>query len=426
MHGQFDLLKTRRFFPLFMTQFWGAFNDNVFKNALVILITYMTAEDLGLDPGVLVTIAAGVFILPFFLFSAIAGQLADYHDKSMLIRRLKGVECLLMVLAAVGFFIQDIYFLLGVLFLMGTQSSFFGPLKYGILPDHLKSRELIGANALVEAGTFIAILCGTIIGGIFILKPDGVWIISGVVLGIAGIGLLFSIFIPKAPPAQSRQKPDWNIIRASYHILSYARQNRDIFTAILGISWFWVVGFVYLAQLPVYGKVILNVDEHVVTMFLTCFSVGIGLGSLLCNRFLKGEIGMHFAPFGALGLAGFTAALYGISPVDFSQGEGLMTLSTFIMDPTHILILLVMVCVAISAGFYVVPLYAVLQNLADPAYRARIIAANNIMNAVFMVVASVAIIILLKYVQSVVDLFLILSVMNLAVAILFYRKVHNA
>lgn len=420
MYNQFKLLARRRFLPLFMTQYLGAFNDNVFKNALVILITYATAQELGADPAVLVTAAAGIFILPFFLFSAIAGQIADKYEKPFLIRRLKAIEIILMITAAAGFYIGNIYFLLFVLFLMGTQSSFFGPLKYSILPDLLDREELIGGNALVEAATFIAILLGTIMGGIFILKDGGITIISITVLVVAVCGWISSRYIP-ALPTQSKTVPvNLNIFSASWSILKKLRPQRDVFNAILGISWFWLVGFLFLAYLPVYGQSILNVNEDVVTMMLTFFSVGIGIGSLLCNRILKGEIKMSLAPLGAAGMGITTLLLYMYQPSVVAVDQYLGVQDFFAM-PSGFLVLAIMTAVAAFGGIYVVPLYAVLQTRIDDEYRSRAIAANNIMNAFFMVAASIVALVLLKYLSSIAELFAILGLINFVVAALFLR-----
>jgi len=424
MNAQFDLLKSRRFFPLFITQFLGAFNDNVFKNALIILITYSTADSLGLDPRILVTAAAGIFILPFFLYSALAGQIADSFDKALLIKRFKMIELALMVLACLGFLSGNIYFLLGVLFLMGTQSSFFGPLKYGILPDHLKKTELIGANALVEASTFIAILVGTIIGGYYVLKFGGSTIIGAFVITVACIGLIASHFIPKALPRRKTTKINWNIWRASADIIQQTRKNKDLFTAILGISWFWLVGFVFLTQLPVLGKTVLGANENVVTLFLTCFSIGVGAGSLFCNRLLNGEIRMVFAPFGAIGMCLFTVIMCAVTSEIAVIPDQFIGLTEFLNGAyLHWVMLGSMGLIAVSGGVYVVPLYAVLQERSQAGHKSRTIAANNIMNAFFMVMASFATLGLLKIVPDVTDVFLILAVCNLVVAFLFWRRV---
>ncbi|MDH5790143.1 MAG: MFS transporter, partial [Nitrospinota bacterium] len=321
-HNQFDLLKTRRFLPLFITQFLGAFNDNVYKNALVILITYVVAEKAGLNSQIMVTAAAGIFILPFFLFSATAGQLADKYEKAFLIRIIKFVEILLMVGAAVGFYIESVWFLMTILFLTGTQSTFFGPIKYGILPEKIEEDELIGGNGLIEAGTFISILIGTLIGGLLILTENGILLISGMVILIAVLGWVSSFYIPKGQPASPELKVDYNFLRETWVIVSHARQNREIFLSILGISWFWLVGATFLAQFPTYAKDIIGGNEELVTLFLSVFTIGVGIGSLLCNQMLKGEVEATFVPLAIIGVTVFTVDLYFASQYMFTNGSG--------------------------------------------------------------------------------------------------------
>ncbi|WP_292977863.1 MFS transporter, partial [Nitrosomonas sp.] len=255
MHpSQWKLLSSKRFLPFFVTQFLGAFNDNVYKNALVILITYTMAENASLNPQIMVTLAAGIFILPFFIFSAIAGQLADKWDKARLIRYVKFAEIILMGGAAAGFYLDSISLLMVILFLMGTQSAFFGPLKYSILPDQLQEEELIGGNALVSAGTFIAILLGTIIGGLLILAEQGGVIVSSIVIGIAFAGWLASLFIPPVRPAAADTIVNWRLLKETQIIIRQARQNSTVFHAILGISWFWLFGATFLSQFPTFAK----------------------------------------------------------------------------------------------------------------------------------------------------------------------------
>jgi len=262
MHSsQWKLLSSKRFLPFFVTQFLGAFNDNVYKNALVILITYTMAENAGLSPQIMVTLAAGIFILPFFIFSAIAGQLADKWDKAQLIRYVKFAEIILMGGAAAGFYLDSISLLMVILFLMGTQSAFFGPLKYSILPDQLQEEELIGGNALVSAGTFIAILLGTIIGGLLILAEQGGIIVSSIVIGIAFAGWLASLFIPPVQPAAADTIVNWHLLKETQIIIRQARQNSTVFHAILGISWFWLFGATFLSQFPTFAKDVIGGND---------------------------------------------------------------------------------------------------------------------------------------------------------------------
>ncbi len=416
--NQSHLLKTRRFLPLFLTQFLGAFNDNVYKNALVILITYSVAEKAGLNAQVLVTLAAGIFILPFFLFSATAGQLADKHDKAKLIRIIKAVEIVLMLAAAVGFYLQSVAFLMTVLFLMGTQSSFFGPIKYGILPDQLHEDELIGGNALIEAGTFVAILIGTILGGLLILAEGGITWVSGMVIGVAVIGWISSLSIPSTGAAAPDITVRYNVFTETYKIIGHIRENKVVFRSILGISWFWLFGASFLSQFPTYGKDVIGGNEQVVTLFLTVFSIGIGVGSLLCNKLLKGEIAATYVPLGVLGMTLFTVDLYFASShsVTASGGE-LMGVSAFLGAFSSWRVLFDLFGISVCGGIYIVPLYSLMQSRSEKEYRSRTIAGNNVMNALFMVVSALWITWMLTRDFTVTEVFLTLAVVNGLVSI---------
>lgn len=422
--SQFSLLKTERFLPVFLTQFSGAFNDNVFKNALVILITYQAAGKVGIDPRILVTAAAGIFILPFFLFSATAGQLADRYDKAFLIRRIKLVEIILMVVAACAFVFESYTALLTLLFFMGVQSAFFGPLKYSILPDHLETDELIGGNGLVESSTFIAILLGTILGGLLILEPAGIVKISAIVIGVALFGWTSSLKIRPTKPAMPSLKVSYNFPVQTVKLLAQSWQQEDVFFAIVGISWFWLVGFTFLAQFPVYGKNILGANEEVVTLFLTLFSVGIGIGSLLCNRLVKGKVTAAYVPLGAFGMSVFIALLWLITPT-VTAGYELIGFTDFVSQPAAWGIMACLVGIAVFGGIYIVPLYAIMQTRAAIGHRSRTIAANNIMNALFMVAGSVFTMLMLKMEMRVPDIFLLIAALNIPVAFLMMRIVRR-
>jgi acyl-[acyl-carrier-protein]-phospholipid O-acyltransferase/long-chain-fatty-acid--[acyl-carrier-protein] ligase len=416
-----DIMRSRRFLPLFVTQFLGALNDNVFKNALVILVTFRLAAEQGVDAQLTATIAAGLFILPFFLFSATAGRFADKFEKSKLIVAIKSAEIAIMALAVVGFAIANLTLLMIVLFLMGVHSTFFGPLKYGILPAHLKSHELLSGNALIEAGTFLAILIGTIAGGVLILTGHGVVAVSILVLAVASLGLAASLFIPRAEPADRTLKLGFNIAADTWEMIRNAAGQRDVFLAILGISWFWLIGATYLAQFPAYAKDVLGADDHVVTLFLTAFSIGIGAGSLLCNRLLKGEISARYVPVGALGVTLFTIDLYFASGRLLADGHGLLGLGEFLVHPAAWRVLADLLLIAISSGLYIVPLYTILQDRSEPSHRSRVIAANNIINALFMVVSAIGTIVLVKLHFSVPEIFLILGILNFFVALYICR-----
>ena len=283
--SQAYLFSSKRFMPLFITQFCGAFNDNTFKNALTVMVGFQAAEKLMLPLGQLIPLSMGLFILPFFLFSATAGQLADKYDKAMLIRRVKQVEILLMVFAGVGFILDSVILLFIVLFFMGVQSTVFGPLKYSILPQQLKESELVAGNGLIEMGTFLAILLGTIGGGLLIeIEGVGVWVVSLVVLGIAIAGWLSSRNIPEAPASDATLKVNWNFVTETMRVMSFALKNRTVFIAIIAISWFWFVGAVYLSQLLEFSKEVLHGTPMVYILLLTFFSIGIGIGSVACEK----------------------------------------------------------------------------------------------------------------------------------------------
>ena len=415
--GQFKLLGQRRLLPLFITQFLGALNDNVFKNALVMLITYKIASDGGYNSQILVTMAAGLFILPFFLFSAIAGQLADRMEKSLLIRRIKMMEIAVMALGAVGLLLTNVWYLLFVLFLMGSQSAFFGPVKYAILPDHLGKDELIGGNAMVEAGTFLAILLGTIGGGLTVLSENGAVIIAFTVVFLAVAGLLASRYIPKAAIADPGLQIDKNILLSTLQIMKKTAESRDVFLAILGISWFWLVGATYLTQFPTLGKEIIGGDEEVVTLFLVVFSVGIAIGSLLCNRLLAGEVSARYVPMAALGMALFAFDLvYATSNVVAIDGE-LLGAAAFLDHVANWRILADLLFIAISGGIYIVPLYSIMQSRSPEASRSQVIAGNNIMNALFMVASALLTLSLLTSGFKVTDVFLFMAIASVLVAV---------
>ena len=340
------LLRRRRFLPLFLTQFLGATNDSLFKQALFILITFRLAQEQGLNGALLVAAGGGLFILPFFLFSATAGQLADKFDKSRLIRVIKTGEIAIMLLAAVGFYFDNVTFLMTVLFLMGAQSSFFGPVKYSILPDHLPAGDLVLGNAYIEAATFLAILIGTIAGGLLILPEHGGLIVSVTVVVLATVGLITAFAIPSAPPPAPALKINPNVAAETWATMKYAFERRDIRLSILGISWFWLFGATYLTQLSPFTRDYLYANEQVVTLFMTLFSIGIGIGSLLCNKLLKGEISARFVPFGAIGMAIFSFDLYFASRAGVAATGDLASLTGFLAHPANwrIVVDLLLIC----------------------------------------------------------------------------------
>ncbi len=416
---QFALLGTRRFAPFFASQFLGAFNDNVFKNALVISIAFDVSHTT--DAGLLVNLSAGLFIAPFFLFSALAGQLADRHEKSAFIRRIKFAEIVIMALAAVGFVLGNIPFLIAVLFLMGTQSAFFGPVKYAILPQHLEESELVGGNALVESGTFLAILLGTLFGGLLVGGAGGGLLIGATLVAVATLGWLASRAIPRAPAAAPDLRLDWNVPAATWRVVREAARNRVVFNAVLGISWFWLYGALFLAQLPVYTRQILGGTEAVVTLLLVTFSIGIGIGSLACERLSGRMVEIGLVPFGSIGLTVFAVDLAFASPL--VPPASLLDAGAFLAQPGSWRIVFDLLMAALFGGLYIVPLYALIQLRSPPEQRARIIAANNILNALFMVVSALLAIALLEAGVSIPNLFLVAGLLNAAVAVYIYTLV---
>jgi acyl-[acyl-carrier-protein]-phospholipid O-acyltransferase/long-chain-fatty-acid--[acyl-carrier-protein] ligase len=396
-------------------------NDNIIKQALIVMIIFSLLDSSDMDPGILVTIAAGIFILPFFLFSATAGQIADKFEKSATIQRIKFVEILIMAIACFGFYLSNTWFLILVLFLMGTQSSFFGPLKYGILPNHLKERELIGGNALIETGTFLAILIGTIIGGLLIVIENGTAIISTILFLIALVGWAVSRSIPTAAAADPNLKINYNILQEIGRMMGRARQTRTVFLSIIGISWFWLVGATFLSQFPNYSKTLLGGNASVVTLFMFTFSLGIGIGSYGCTKLLKGVISAKYVPLSAFALTVFIIDLY-FASVDLSApGGALITASDFLNTPTNLRILFDLAAISICGGLYTVPLYAILQNDSDPKKRSRIIAANNLMNALFMVVGAIVATGMLALDWTIPEVFLSLAIANCFVGLYITR-----
>ena len=421
--SQFSLLKQRRFGPFFLTQFFGAFNDNVYKNALIILIAFQSAGQGLWESNTLINLSAGLFILPFFLFSATAGQLADKYEKSRLIRWVKAMEIAVMGLAVVGFHLGSIPLLIGLLFLMGMQSSLFGPVKYGILPQHLGDKELVGGNGLVEMGTFVAILFGTLTGGVLIGVPvNGAALVSITVVVLACLGFLSSLGIPTAAAVAPDLRINWNPLTETWRSIRFACGNRTVFLSILGISWFWLLGATYLAQLPNFTRVNLGGNEQVVTLLLTLFSVGIGAGSLLCERMSGRKVELGLVPFGSIGLSVFGIDLFLAVPEHHVSGA-MLDAAAFLHAPGNIRVLVDILLLGLFGGFYIVPLYALVQQRSAPSHRSRVIAANNILNALFMVVSAVMAVLILDAGLSIPQLFLVVAAMNAAVALYIYTLV---
>ena len=416
--SQFFLLRTRRFGPFFATQTLGAFNDNVFKNALIILLTFGVAGLSTEQINQYVNLAAGLFILPFFLFSATAGQIAERYEKSALIRLIKLCEIGIMVLGGLALWSGNIVFLMAILFLMGAQSSLFGPVKYSILPQALHETELVGGNALVEAATFLAILIGTLVGGWLIARESGSQVVGLTVVGTAIAGYLAARRIPPAPATAPTLKINWNPLTETWRNFRFMRSNRTVFLSVLGISWFWLYGATFLAQLPNYTRVYLGGNEEVVTLLLTLFSLGIGLGSLLCERLSGHKVEMGLVPLGSIGLTLFGIDLYFAVP-DVAAHTGLGAMA-YLEQAGSLRVVIDLFLTGVFGGFYIVPLYAVIQTRSEASHRSRIIAGNNILNALFMVVSALASIALLKAGLTIPQLLLTVAIMNAAVAAFIY------
>jgi acyl-[acyl-carrier-protein]-phospholipid O-acyltransferase/long-chain-fatty-acid--[acyl-carrier-protein] ligase len=416
--GPRALLLSRRFGPFFATQFFSAFNDSALKTALVLMIAYRAPPGTAGSAQILIPLASGLFILPFFLCSATAGQIADQWDKSWLIRLIKLVEVAVM-LAAAGFVLAgSVAALLALLCVMGVEAAFFGPIKYAILPDLLAPHELLLGNALVEAGTFLAILFGTI-AGVAIALGNGAVLVAALILGVALLAWAVSLAIPPTGAAAARNPIDWNLFGATWAITRDAARDRLPFRAILGISWFWLAGATYLSQFPAYVRFTLGARAPVVTLFLVVFSVGIAVGSLACNRLLRGRVSARTVPWGALGIGLFSIDLWLASPRPAATAA-LAGLLPFLAAPAHWRILADLLGIAVAGGLFIVPLYTLLQATIDRAHRARAIAANNVVNAGAMVVSAVLTMALLAAGVSVAGLFLLTGAATVAVAALFW------
>jgi 1-acyl-sn-glycerol-3-phosphate acyltransferase len=420
--SQGTLLRTRRFAPFFWTQFLGALNDNVFKNALVILFAFGGAAG-PLAPEVLVNLAGGIFIFPFFLFSGTAGQLADKLEKTRIIRAVKLLEIGIMTVAAAGFVLKSAAVLLIALFLMGVHSTLFGPVKYSILPQQLAETELIGGNALVEMGTFVAILVGTIVGGVLIAIPgSGPIVVSLATIGLAIVGWLVSRAVPPAPPDDPELRIRWNPFVETWRLIGFAREIRSVWLSILGIAWFWFYGALFLAQFPGLGHDVLGGDEHVVTLLLALFSIGIGTGCLLCERLSGGAIELGLVPLGALGLTVFALDLaWSTSAVAGRTSH--LDVAAFLAGGAYWRVGADLVLIGTLGGLFIVPLLAFVQHRSDPRHLSRVIAANNVVSAAFMVGAAGAGIGLRTLGFTIPQLFLYTAILNAIVCVYIFTVI---
>ena len=420
--SQFALLKKRRFLPFFITQSLGAFNDNLYKQSLILAILYKLS--LGGDGSMLVNLCALLFILPFFLFSALAGQFGEKYAKDALIRAIKLAEVVIMAIGAVGFLYNQLWLMLLALFAMGTHSALFGPVKYSILPQALREEELVGGNGLVEMGTFLAILAGTIAAGVMMSASGYAPVVATGIVGTAVLGYLASRAIPRAAAASPQLKLQWNIFAQTGATLRMGlSQTPAVSRSIVGNSWFWFVGAIYLTQIPAYAQVWMHGDETVVTLILTLFSVGIALGSLLCERLSGRKVEIGLVPFGSFGLTLF-GLLWWWHSGDIPAGDAPYGWLALLGMTKAWWILLSIVGLGVFGGFYIVPLYALIQARTPEDQRARVIAANNILNALFMVVSAIVTMVLLGAAGlEIPQLFLVVSLLNIAVNAYIFRIV---
>ena len=426
MQNTAHLLRTRRFLPIFVTQFLGAFNDNLFRTAMVMLVIYGIYRDAAQE-ATFSAVAGALFILPFFLLSALAGQLADSTDKARIVRLVKSAEILIMIFGAAGLLLHNIPFLLIALTAMGVHSTFFGPIKYAILPQHLDGDEVLGGTGLVEAGTYIGILGGTLLGGVLVAQnPDGSfhgeWAALGVLL-VAVIGRVAGHFVPPAPPDPDAPplKMDWHIVRASVRLVSATLHIPRLFLAIIAISFFWAMGAVLAAQFPPLVKNAIGADQTVATLFLATFSIGVALGSVAVNRLLAGQVSARYSPASALFMGLLVLDLFRRVHAWPTPGAELRDFTAFLAMDGSWMIVLDLLGVAIAGGMFVVPLYAFLTTTVPQAETARTIAANNIVNSGFMVAATLILTIAVQAGVTVADSLLIVAIASVGAAWLGWK-----
>ncbi|WP_211442071.1 MFS transporter [Collimonas humicola] len=420
--SQFSLLRQRRFAPFFWTQFFGAFNDNVFKTALLTILTYEAISWTSMDVNVLNNLIPGLFILPFVVFSATAGQLADKFEKSGLARYVKVLEIVIMAVAALGWMTHTLWLLILAVVGMGVHSTIFGPVKYAYLPQQLRPNELVGGNGIIEMGTFVGILLGEVLGAVLVVrKPWGIELVAGGTVAIAILGWLFSRRIPLTPAAEPGLKINWNPVTETMRNLSFSRKNRPVFLAMLANSWFWFYGAIILAQFPLYAKNYLHGDHSVFVLLLTVFSLGVGAGSLLCERLSGHKVEIGLVPFGAIGLSVFGLDLF-LASLSYTNAAA-VDMGSFVQQHGSWRILFDCVMIGLFGGLYIVPLFAVIQTRCDRQHLSRTIAGMNIMNALFMVVAALVALTLLSMGFTIPQIFLVTAILNALVAIYIFTVV---
>ncbi len=410
-----SILLNRQFLAYFITQFCNAFNDNVLKNAIVILLTYKIGLASKGHEEFLVTLAAGIFILPFILFSPTSGQLADKYNKVILTRIIKTAEIFIVSLGGMALYAQNIFFLMTTIFLMGTHSAFFGPIKFSIIPELIEPKQLLNANALVESSTFLAILIGTILGGVLIVFNHGILYVTILMIIFAITGWICSFLFAVDEPINYHIKITKNIYKETLATLTYAKEHPAVFPAIIGISWFWLIGGTFLSQFPVFTKEVLHAEAYLVTLFFTTFSIGIAIGSILVSK-----IPTRFINKGISGsliiMSLIIVDLYILSTHYPKTQETLTTLSAFLTHLRSWHLLLDLVCIAIASGIYIVPLYTILQSHTPPDHRARIVACNNVINSLFLFGSAIIIMGLFAIKFTILQIFLVIAGVNCVVA----------
>lgn len=421
-NSQFALFAQRRFAPFFWTQFLGALNDNVFKVALLTAITYDSLRWTSIDAGLLNNLIPGLFILPFVLFSAVAGQLADKSEKSRWMRQVKMAEILLMTIAAIGWLTNQLWLLVIVIAAMGLQSTFFGPVKYAYLPQHLKQEELTGGNGVVEMGTFVGILLGQVLGAVLVMaQPWGIWLAAGSGVALALAGWLSSRAIPYSPPAEASLYINWNPFSAAWRNLRMMRQNHEVWWALIANSWFWFYGAIMLAQFPVYSRDLMQGDSTVFVLLLMVFSLGVGAGSLMCEWLSRRRIEIGLVPLGAIGMTAFGVDLWIASSAYVASGP--VNWTGFIDSTGSLRIMADCVLIGLFGGIYSVPLFAMIQTRCDPKQVSRTIAGLNIINSSFMVAAALLGMVLLQSGLSIPEIFLVTAVLNAIVSLYVFTRV---
>ena len=421
-NSQFSLLRQRRFAPFFWTQFLGAFNDNVFKTALLTVLTFDALHWTNMPVSLLNQLIPGLFILPFVVLSASAGQLADKKEKGWLARRVKLLEIVIMLVCAYGWLQHNVWVLIAGVAGMGIHSTLFGPVKYAYLPQHLHTDELIGGNGLIEMGTFVGILLGEILGAMLVSHGDGgVMLVAGITIGIAIMGYIASLGIPESPAADPGLKMNWNPVTETIRNIAFSKQNRPVFLSLLGNSWFWFYGAIILAQFPLFAKDFLRGDHSVFVLLLTVFSFGIGAGSLLCEKLSGHKVEIGLVPFGSIGLSVFGIDLALASQAYVAAQD--VTAMQFITQPGAIRLLADIVLLGVFGGFYIVPLFALIQTRCEPGHLSRTIAGMNILNALFMVVASLAASAMLVKGFTIPQIFLATAILNVFVAAYIFSLV---